>query len=53
MVVVIDVQLKLTKVLMSKFAGFKVDKDVTLENCMVEHKIDVEMVAIQSQPLLS
>ena len=52
MVVVIHVKLKLAEVLVCELAGLEVYDHVALEDCVIENQIDIEMVAIQRQPLL-
>ena len=50
---VIDVELELAKVLMSKFANFQVNQHVALQHYVIEHQVHVEMIAIERETLLT
>ena len=52
-VVVIDVELQLADVFVGKLAYFEIDEDVALEDGVVEDEIDVEVIALKCETLLS
>src|SRR3970282_3020722 len=46
------VQLKLAKILVCELAGLEVNDHVALQDGVIEHQIDVEVVAVQREPFL-
>lgn len=49
---VVDVELELAEIPMVELSDLEVDQDEALEHHVIEDEIDVEMVAIQREPLL-
>jgi len=48
-----DIHVHLTYVLVRQFTGFQIDKDKTLQYVVVKHKINIEVLGLGSDPLLT
>jgi hypothetical protein len=53
LVEVVDVELELAEVLVDELAGLQFNQDVGFEDGVIEDEIDVEMVAVQGDSLLT
>lgn len=51
-VVVVDVELHLDEILLRQLADLEINQDVALQSGVVEGQVDVEVVAVECQPLL-
>src|SRR6266852_8031559 len=49
---VIHIELNLTKVAVRKLADLQIDQDVTLQDGVIEHEIDVKVIALERDPFL-
>src|SRR3954468_24264035 len=53
LVIIIDVELKLADIFVRQLADVQVDQDVAFQNGMVEDQVDIKMVSIQRDALLT
>lgn len=52
-VVVVDVHLHLAKVLMGQLVGLQVNQHIALQQAVVEHKVDIVVLLVEGEPLLT
>ena len=50
---IVDVKLKLSQVLVRQLANLEIDQHKALENGVVKNQVDIEMIAINRDPLLA
>ena len=52
-VIIVDIHLHLSKVLMGKFVCFQINKDIALQQSIIEDQINIIIVFIESETFLT